>query len=64
MFPECSLNVQVQLKKPLQWLMRLFFACTIAFEVPIQTLWKWEIFYNSALFSLASFGKLATGERP
>ena len=45
----------------LGWLVRVFFACTIGFEVPIRDLWTKDIIYRAALFLLAGVGKLATG---
>mmetsp|Transcript_47737 Transcript_47737/g.88835 ORF Transcript_47737/g.88835 Transcript_47737/m.88835 type:complete len:772 (-) Transcript_47737:210-2525(-) len=47
--------------KILQWLIRIFFSCSIAFEVPIRDLWTAPILIRAAVFLLAAFGKLATG---
>mmetsp|Transcript_16671 Transcript_16671/g.42768 ORF Transcript_16671/g.42768 Transcript_16671/m.42768 type:complete len:751 (-) Transcript_16671:480-2732(-) len=45
----------------LSWLLRVFFACTLGFEVPIQDLWTPEILTMTCAFLLAFFGKLVTG---
>lgn len=52
---------QQQMKRLMSWLLRLFFACTIGFEVPIQDVWTGEIMLNTTLFFTAIVGKLATG---
>eukprot|EP00232_Nephroselmis_pyriformis_P015211 CAMPEP_0182888814 /NCGR_PEP_ID=MMETSP0034_2-20130328/21666_1 /TAXON_ID=156128 /ORGANISM="Nephroselmis pyriformis, Strain CCMP717" /LENGTH=934 /DNA_ID=CAMNT_0025022269 /DNA_START=70 /DNA_END=2871 /DNA_ORIENTATION=+ len=43
------------------WLVRVFFACTIGFEVPIRDLWTAKIVTRAVVFLLAGIGKLATG---
>mmetsp|Transcript_35507 Transcript_35507/g.59848 ORF Transcript_35507/g.59848 Transcript_35507/m.59848 type:complete len:808 (-) Transcript_35507:521-2944(-) len=45
----------------LQWLVRVFFSCSIAFEVPIRDLWNGPILSRAAVFILAAAGKLVTG---
>eukprot|EP00193_Tetraselmis_chui_P000621 CAMPEP_0177755130 /NCGR_PEP_ID=MMETSP0491_2-20121128/2399_1 /TAXON_ID=63592 /ORGANISM="Tetraselmis chuii, Strain PLY429" /LENGTH=733 /DNA_ID=CAMNT_0019270601 /DNA_START=292 /DNA_END=2493 /DNA_ORIENTATION=+ len=45
----------------LSWLLRVFFACTLGFEVPIRELWTPTILLMTAGFLLAFFGKLVTG---
>lgn len=55
------LVLSLQVLKILQWLIRIFFSCSIAFEVPIRDLWTAPILIRAAVFLLAAFGKLATG---
>jgi len=45
----------------LQWLIKIFFACSIGFEVPIRDLWTPSVLTRTFVFLLAAFGKLATG---
>mmetsp|Transcript_12442 Transcript_12442/g.34930 ORF Transcript_12442/g.34930 Transcript_12442/m.34930 type:complete len:706 (-) Transcript_12442:427-2544(-) len=45
----------------LSWLLRVFFACTLGFEVPIQDLWTPAVLTMAAAFLLAFFGKFVTG---
>ena len=45
----------------LGWLVRIFFACTIGFEVPIRDLWNGRVLGRTAVFLLVAFGKVATG---
>jgi len=45
----------------LTWLMRLFFACTIGFEVPIRDVWEAEIISHTWIFFSCLIGKIATG---
>lgn len=45
----------------LSWLLRVFFACTLGFEVPIRDLWTPAILTMTCAFLLAFFGKLITG---
>ena len=45
----------------LSWLLRVFFACTLGFEVPIQDLWSGPILVMTAAFLLVFFGKFVTG---
>lgn len=49
-----------QMKRLMHWLLRLFFSCTIGFEVPIQDVWTGEIIRNTFLFFIPVVGKLAT----
>merc|ERR1739848_233918 len=39
-----------QMKRLMAWLLRLFFACTIGFEVPIKDVWTTEIISKTFLF--------------
>ena len=50
-----------QVEKILSWLIRVFFACTIGFEVPIRDLWTGPVLARAAVFMIAAFGKVATG---
>lgn len=50
-----------QMKRLMAWLLRLFFSCTIGFEVPIKDVWTAEIMTNTLIFFTAILGKLATG---
>ena len=40
---------------------RVFFACTIGFEVPIRVLWSAPVLARAAVLLLAAVGKVATG---
>ena len=62
----CSLSSMqhiwhTQVEKILSWLIRIFFACTIGFEVPIRDLWSAPVLARAAVFMLAALGKVATG---
>jgi len=48
-------------QRVMTWLLRLFFACTIGFEVPIRDVWEAEIIQHTWLFFLCLIGKIATG---
>jgi len=50
-----------EVEKILSWLIRVFFACTIGFEVPIRDLWTGPVLARAAVFMIAAFGKIATG---
>ncbi len=50
-----------QVEKILSWLVRVFFACTIGFEVPIRDLWTGPVLARTGVFLLAGFGKVGTG---
>jgi hypothetical protein len=50
-----------QVKRVLFWLMKIFFSCSIGFEIPIKHLWTAKIIGNAALFFIAIIGKLLTG---
>jgi len=49
-----------QMKRVMQWLLRLFFGGTIAFEVPIKSIWTGPIIGKAFAFFAAIVGKLAT----
>lgn len=50
-----------QFKRVLQWLMRIFFASTIGFQVPIKEFGDAEVIWKGVLFTLALLGKVAVG---
>ena len=50
-----------QFKRLLQWLMRIFFAASIGFQVPIKDLIKGNVLWQGLVFTLALLGKLAVG---
>jgi hypothetical protein len=43
------------------WLLRLFFACTIGFEIPIKSFGNLVVIEYGMILSLAVVGKLVTG---
>ena len=43
------------------WLVKIFFACTIGFEVPIRDLWTGRVLGKAFAFLSAAIGKLVTG---
>lgn len=51
----------VQVEKILSWLVRVFFACSIGFEVPIRDLWSGPVLARTGVFLLAGLGKVGTG---
>mmetsp|Transcript_10833 Transcript_10833/g.14344 ORF Transcript_10833/g.14344 Transcript_10833/m.14344 type:complete len:780 (+) Transcript_10833:171-2510(+) len=50
-----------QFKRLLQWLMRIFFAASIGFQVPIKDFGQTKVIGLGFLFTLALLGKLAVG---
>lgn len=50
-----------QFKRLLQWLMRIFFAASIGFQVPIKDLFQGKGFAQGLIFTIALLGKLAVG---
>jgi len=52
---------EVQFKRLLQWLMRIFFATVIGFQVPIKLFGKTDVILKGLVFLLALTGKLAVG---
>ena len=50
-----------QFKRLLQWLMRIFFAASIGFQVPIKDFGSGKVIGYGILFTLALLGKLAVG---
>mmetsp|Transcript_16213 Transcript_16213/g.31390 ORF Transcript_16213/g.31390 Transcript_16213/m.31390 type:complete len:720 (+) Transcript_16213:549-2708(+) len=49
-----------QVKRILAWLLRIFFGCSIAFEVPVRSFASAVVVRNAFLFLIALFGKIAT----
>lgn len=50
-----------QFKRVLSWLMRIFFAASIGFQVPITDFANGTVFWQGLVFTLALTGKLAVG---
>lgn len=50
-----------QFKRLLQWLMRIFFAASIGFQVPITHFGNVEVIWKGLVFLVALLGKLAVG---
>jgi len=50
-----------QFKRLLQWLMRIFFASTIGFQVPVKQFGSGKIIWQGLLFTLSLVGKLVVG---
>jgi len=58
---ELHVNFVSQFKRILQWLMRIFFASTIGFQVPIQNFGQGKVLCQGFVFTLALLGKLCVG---
>mmetsp|Transcript_5925 Transcript_5925/g.10299 ORF Transcript_5925/g.10299 Transcript_5925/m.10299 type:complete len:672 (+) Transcript_5925:419-2434(+) len=50
-----------QVKRVLCWLLRIFFACTIGFEIPVKKFGNPTVIAHGFLLLIAITGKLATG---
>lgn len=50
-----------QVKRILKWLLKVFFASTIGFEIPIKAFWTGPILGKAAVFSLCVIAKLPVG---
>lgn len=50
-----------QFKRVLQWLMRIFFASTIGFQVPLKNFSSLKVIWQGLLFTTALLGKLGVG---
>lgn len=50
-----------QFKRVLQWLMRIFFAASIGFQVPVTQFGSGEVILKGLFFTVALLGKLAAG---
>lgn len=50
-----------QMKRVMQWLLRIFFAASIGFQVPIKNFASVSVVCHGLLFTLALLGKLFTG---
>jgi hypothetical protein len=51
----------IQFKRIMQWLMRIFFAASIGFQVPIKDFANGTVVWQGLAFTLALVGKLAVG---
>lgn len=49
-----------QVKRILTWLLRIFFGCTIAFEIPVSSFANVEVVKHAAMILIALIGKIAT----
>eukprot|EP00591_Stephanopyxis_turris_P003514 CAMPEP_0195521100 /NCGR_PEP_ID=MMETSP0794_2-20130614/17952_1 /TAXON_ID=515487 /ORGANISM="Stephanopyxis turris, Strain CCMP 815" /LENGTH=778 /DNA_ID=CAMNT_0040650573 /DNA_START=46 /DNA_END=2382 /DNA_ORIENTATION=+ len=52
---------QSQFKRVMQWLLRIFFAASIGFQVPIKEFGNGTVVWQGFVFTLALLGKLAVG---
>eukprot|EP00978_Attheya_sp_CCMP212_P000846 scaffold1767_cov64-Attheya_sp.AAC.3 len=59
--PHASRAYNQQLAIIIQWLMRIFFGATIAFQIPIQLFNNSTVIGNGFLLSLSLLGKVMTG---
>ena len=50
-----------QIKRIMQWMLRIFFACTIGFAVPIKDFWSVPVITGGLLYFVAIIGKILTG---
>ena len=50
-----------QIKRILQWMLRVFFACTIGFAIPIKEFGSFQVISKGLLYCLAVVGKIITG---
>ena len=50
-----------QFKRVLQWLMRIFFAASIGFQVPIKDFGDPTVIWQGLVFTLALIGKIVVG---
>lgn len=50
-----------QFKRVLQWLLRIFFAASIGFQVPVRTFGNGRVIWQGLVFTLALSGKIAVG---
>jgi len=58
---EAHVQFVSQFKRLLQWLMRIFFAASIGFQVPITHFANGTVIWQGLLFLLALLGKIAVG---
>lgn len=56
-----SVLFRTQFKRLIGWLMKLFFAATIGFQVPLSEFGNWQVIRNGCILYLSLFGKLAVG---
>lgn len=52
---------ELQVKRLLHWVIKIFFAATIGFEVPIRSFWSKDVLYHSAAFLVPVAVKLLVG---
>lgn len=52
---------KTQIKRLQTWTVRIFFACSVGFEVPIGNFWTAKTWSRSALFCVALIGKFYSG---
>eukprot|EP00546_Thalassionema_frauenfeldii_P006805 CAMPEP_0178918316 /NCGR_PEP_ID=MMETSP0786-20121207/13764_1 /TAXON_ID=186022 /ORGANISM="Thalassionema frauenfeldii, Strain CCMP 1798" /LENGTH=795 /DNA_ID=CAMNT_0020592023 /DNA_START=236 /DNA_END=2623 /DNA_ORIENTATION=- len=50
-----------QFKRLMQWLMRIFFAASIGFQVPVKSFGDGEVIWKGLVLTLALLGKLGAG---
>mmetsp|Transcript_21549 Transcript_21549/g.32903 ORF Transcript_21549/g.32903 Transcript_21549/m.32903 type:complete len:751 (-) Transcript_21549:87-2339(-) len=54
-------NFVCQYKRLMQWLIRIFFAASIGFQVPIKDFANGEVLWQGLLFTLSLIGKIGVG---
>lgn len=50
-----------QCKRPMQWLLRIFFAASIGFQVPLKLFGKGSVLIQGVVFTVALLGKVIAG---
>lgn len=55
------ISLASQIKRVQAWTVRIFFACTVGFEIPMRDLWTTKCWAYAAVFLVALTGKLAAG---
>ena len=50
-----------QIKRLLAWMLRVFFACTIGFAIPIKDFGSASVIGRGLIYSLSAIGKIVTG---
>merc|ERR1719297_291197 len=50
-----------QIKRVLQWMLRIFFAATIGFAIPILQFGSAQVIWRGLVYCIAGIGKVATG---
>lgn len=58
---ELHVTFVAQFKRILQWLMKVFFAASIGFQVPVKDFGDGTVVWQGLVFTLALLGKLAVG---
>ena len=54
---------KAQVKRVQVWLVRIFFACTVAFDVPVRRFGSAVVWRRAIVFYLATWGKLLSVRR-